>query len=1086
MNVFKIYRASAGSGKTYQLALSYIAIALQAPVNFRHILAVTFTNKATREMKERIIGFLDLLAEGKADNLAQQLEKVLNFNKDKIRERARNTLVEILHHYGHFHVTTIDSFFQTIIRSFSREMGLMGNYDVEMDLDKVLDALIDNTFKEVGKDRDLTRWLIAFAESRVEAGDKWDMRADIAGLAKEIFTEKFKSFEKEIHENQAMRETIRTLSRNMSDYKKEYEKTIEVLAKRGLEIIDKAGLSPVRFKNGARGGPAAFFQKILNDPMSLPNKLALDGLAGYDGWITRNNPEEAVLKNVLDKGLMDAFVKLCRYVEREGRRYRSVLQFQRQIFTFGILAEFINRLESYRKENDVMLISDTNYFLKEIISDNETPFIYEKTGTYFRHFLIDEFQDTSDFQWENFRPLLRDSLAQGYDDMVVGDGKQSIYRFREGDWDLLNNRINKEIDDVYLTVIPLQTNYRSACNIVYFNNAVFKILPTLLKNLFDQRHKEIISEQLDYLSQSYITLYEDVRQECRKEKKQQWPGYVKIRFTGDDSSAEEWRNNVLTDLEEQVETLLDAGISPGEIAILVRKKKEGSLVVNKLLSHSGNRSKFHYKVISNESLFLNASWAVRLVIYGIRVINNFTDQLARVGLLYEYLKNRTTDPPDDRYIFEKAIDDEQFRKLTPSGFFIQLSQLKLKSLLDQAESLIRIFELDKNNEHTAFLTSLQNALTEYSDDITNLTGDFAQWWEEQGGQMGVQIPEETDAVRVLTIHKSKGLEYRAVILPFCNWKLDHESGHAPVLWCHSEDPLFHQIKKFPLKYSGALLNTIFSEDYLEEYGKTLIDNLNLLYVALTRAEDILLVNAKLPKTNKYGKRPEIKDVSGLMYEMFDSLSALTDDYQKDLRLNFDKNAQIYERGALKGIDKTIDEIKDTGLSSRPYTSNNWSDKIRIKTKTGAVPGPAFEQRKARIAMGIVVHRILSNIKTTADTDRQLNFIQEEGLVGEKEVGEIRNQVRKILENDKVKPWFDGSYEIKTESPILTKSGRKYQPDRVMLKGNQVIVVDFKTGEASPAHSNQIKKYGELLSQMGYEVKGLYLLYTRQNMVEEII
>ncbi len=1086
MNAFKIYRASAGSGKTYQLALNYIAIALQAPSNFRHILAVTFTNKATREMKERIIGFLDMLSEGKADDLSRQLEKTLNYNKNKIRELARHTHADILHHYGHFHVTTIDSFFQAIIRSFSREMGLLGNYEVEMDLEKVLDELIDNTLQEVGKDKDLTGWLISFAESRVEAGYQWDMRADIAGLAKEIFSEKFKSFEKDMRNKETMRTMIRSLLHKMADFKKDYEKNVLILAKKGLEIIDKAGLSVARFKNGAKGGPSAFFQKVLNDPSAFPNKLALGGLENYDGWITRNNQEELLLRSVLDNGLMDTFSNLCTYTAKEGRRYRSVLHFQKQIYTFGILADFISRLESYRKENDVMLISDTNYFLKEIISDNETPFIYEKTGTYFRHFLIDEFQDTSDFQWDNFRPLLHDSLAQGYDDMVVGDGKQSIYRFREGNWDLLNNRINREIDDEYLTVIPLQANYRSACNIVYFNNAIFGILPGLLKRLFDKKCNDFISEQLEHLSRSYITLYEDVRQKCRKQTGFHHPGYVKIRFSGSNSSAEEWRMDVLNRLEEQVETLLDAGISPGEIAILVRKQKEGSLVVNKLLSHSGNRSKYHYKVISNESLFLDASWAVRLVTYGIRLINNPADQLARVGLLYEYLKNKKTDPLPDQDIFESTVEDKKFEKLLPPGFIRQFAQLKLQPLLDQAESLIRIFELDKSNEHTAFLTSLQNALSEYADDISNLTQDFAVWWKEQGRQIGVQIPEETDAIRVLTIHKSKGLEYRAVILPFCNWKLDHENQHAPILWCHSGDPLFKTVNEFPLKYSASLINTIFREDYLEEYGKTLIDNLNLLYVALTRAEEVLLIDAKIPKANKQGKKPETGNVSDLLYEIFDNPAASTGEHAEDLLKHFNKDTQIFERGVLKRSDHKIDDKQEREMSSRPYISNSWGEKIRIKTKTDMELGPAFEQRKARITLGIIIHRVLSNIKTTDDADKQLSILKQEGLIGKEDVDEIRKQIHEILDNDKVRPWFDGSYRIKTESPILTNSGKKYQPDRIMLKGNHAIIVDFKTGESSNAHALQIKKYGELLRQMGYEVDGLYLLYTRKNMVKEIL
>ncbi len=1036
-------------------------------------------------MKDRIIHFLDLLSTGQADDLSRELEKALGLEKKTIRQRAQATLSYLLHHYGYFSVSTIDSFFQTIIRSFSREMGLLGNYDVEMDLDKVLDELIDKTFQEVGADPDLTRWLIAFAESRVEAGSKWDMRSDISNLAKEIFTEKFKAFETEMDDQSSIRKTVRTLSRDISGYKKKYEQNVRALAEKGLKIIEDAGLTPGRFKNGTKGGPSSFFQKILNDPAAVPNKLVLNGTAGYEAWITKNNPEEPALRALLDESLMDAYTDLLRYVQNEGDRYRGFIQFQQQIYTFGILADFIKKLESYRKENDVMLISDTNYFLKEIIHDNDTPFIYEKTGTQFKHFMIDEFQDTSDFQWENFKPLLQDSLSQGNDNMVVGDGKQSIYRFREGNWDLLNNRINKEIDNRYLSVVSLKTNYRSACNLVNFNNDIFSRLPAILKDLFEKKRNNAPSGPLDVLSRSYDSLYEDVKQKCYQEGGNHDPGYVKINFIPGEAGAEDWKNKVLDKLERQVESLLDAGITPGQIAILVRKKKEGAAVVNRLLIHSGKRSKHRYKLLSNESLFLDASWAVRLVIYGIRLINNEKDRLARAGILYEYLKNKEGITPEDGDIFEKITTDEMFERTLPGDLIKQSGALKLQPLPGQAESLIRIFGLDKSAEHTAFLSTLQSTLSEYADDISNITGDFLKWWEEKGKRTGVQIPEESDAISVLTIHKSKGLEYRAVILPFCNWKLDHEALHSPVLWCHSEDKIFKKLNRFPLRYSGSLIHTIFREDYLIEYGKTLIDNLNLLYVAMTRAKEILMINAKLPDEKKQNKNPAIKDVSDLLYEAFNHIPEQNDKDPDPLKMHYDPENHVFENGMLPRPDKRYPERADAEWSAKPYASNNWSDKIRIKNNSGAGPGPAFEQRKARITMGIIIHRVLSNIITASDTERQFRLLQNEGLLGTDDLDEVRKQIRVILTNDQVKPWFDGTYEIKTEIPILTRSGRKYKPDRVMLKGNEAIVVDFKTGEPSPSHAGQIKKYREILQQMGYEVRGTYLLYTRGNKVEHI-
>jgi len=1034
-------------------------------------------------MKERIIRFLGLLATGKDNELSKQLENMLNIDAKLVRSRSNQTLKDILHHYGHFNVTTIDSFFQSIIRSFSREIGLLGNYEVEMDTNKVLDVLIDQTLADVGSDKELTKWLIAFAESRVEAGDKWDMRSDIAKLAKEIFTEKFKSFEKGMKDEAGMRETIRNLSNNLNTYRKQYETHIEALAQKGTDVMKNAGIEPSQFKYGSGGGPSAFFCKILNDKSSVPGVQVLNGLSGYEGWIKKNDPLEPQLTRALDSGLMEALIKLCDYIDEKGDKYRGILQFQRQIFSFGILTDFIKRVETYRKENDVMLISDINYFLNEIIEDNETPFIYEKTGSYFKYFLIDEFQDTSGFQWKNFKPLILDSLAQGHESMIVGDGKQSIYRFREGDWNLLNNRINKEIDAGYQATVKLNTNYRSTCNVVEFNNSVFEVLPDILKNQFDLKRDGTSSDLLNHLSQSYNSLYEDIRQYCNKQKDDK--GYVKIRFTEEESNVEDWKNDMLEDLESQVESLLETGISPGDIAILVRKKKEGALVVDKLLSHSRDRSQFHYKVISNESLFLDASWAVRLIVYGIRLINSPADPLSRVGLLYEYLINRDDNTFEDHEIFDIAIDNTRYNTYLPEEFNVQLSRLKLQSLPDKAESLIRIFGLNQNKEHTAFLSVLQNALSDYMEDVSNITGDFIKWWENIGMQTSVQIPEEADAIRVLTIHKAKGLEYKAVILPFCNWNIDHENQNSPVLWCTSRDPLFNQLQEFPLRYSSSLKNTIFENEYFEEYGKVLIDNMNLLYVALTRAEEVLIVNTRLPKKNKSKKVQEIKDVSGLLYELFQPANSIVENSGREYLLaHFNIESHCYENGTLAQYNPSL-KGKEHELTAAPYSSSRWGTKVRIRRKADSRLNDMFEKRESRISLGISIHQVLSKIETTADTEKQIYLLQQEGLLSEKDITEVRDQIRQVLGNKQVLSWFDGSYSVKTECPILTSTGHKYQPDRVMLKGQEAIVIDFKTGAVNNSHVGQIKKYRELLREMGYTVTGTYLLYTKQNRVEEI-
>ncbi len=477
---FKIYRSSAGSGKTYQLALEYICLALLSSGNFRHILAVTFTNKATREMKRRIVSFLWQLSNSGDPALLDQVNAQTNLSDEQIRDRSKTVLSQILHGYSHFAVSTIDAFFQKILRAFAREMGLLGNYKVELDENAVQQAIIDLTLADVGSNDRLTKWLVDFASNNIENSKTWDIRKDIERLTGEIFTENFKSFEADFQKHASDNQFVQQFLENLQKVRSKFEPEASSLAGKCVDVIERRGLNIEDFKY-KQSGLAVWLIKVATKQDFNLSKRAINAAEGTNEWYSKTSEKQHEIQDLLTESLDQLFSSLVDYLKKNLPLYLAVVDFMRNVYTFGILSDIMKRLQNYRQENDIMLISDVNAFLKGIISENEMPFIYEKTGSWYRHFLIDEFQDTSQFQWDNFKPLIENSLAEGNKNLLVGDAKQSIYRWRGGDWELLANRINEEIRHDLLDEKALQTNWRSERNVVEFNNTLFTILPLLIQ-----------------------------------------------------------------------------------------------------------------------------------------------------------------------------------------------------------------------------------------------------------------------------------------------------------------------------------------------------------------------------------------------------------------------------------------------------------------------------------------------------------------------------------------------------------------------------------------------------------------------------
>ncbi|XOV91357.1 MAG: UvrD-helicase domain-containing protein [Bacteroidota bacterium] len=540
---FHIYRSSAGSGKTFTLAREYLKLALTRPGAFRQILGVTFTNKASEEMKRRIVDYLKDLAKGKENPMTQQLQETLNIGAAALQKKAADVLTDILHNYGRFSVVTIDSFFHQVIRSFAREMGLQGTFTIDLDLDKVMQQVIDQMLLEIGEEehKQLREWLSQFAEQKVEEGESWDFRRDITSLAKEILKDEFKQHAASVLNLSEQPDFFTSLKKDLNQRRYQFENYINGIHKEVDQYLTIHQIDPKDFSSGLRGPLGMFYNVVKNVEPAKRYEITeakRNAIDEKSKWLTKANIGLKNLHDALDDLILGKYRELISYIDKNIVEYMSVIEVQRYLYTFGILSEINRYLTKYREDNDVMLIADLPDFLRQIIHDSETPYIYEKIGSIFSHYLIDEFQDTSVFQWNNFRPLVKNSTDEGDFSMIVGDVKQSIYRFRGGDWELFQHRVKKEIGtDEQVKERSLKVNYRSSPRLVRFNNDFFIGAQSHSKSFFEEMVSDIpdatAQQQTQDKLDNIFASYHDVAQQSPDDKDPE-AGQIRITFIEDD------------------------------------------------------------------------------------------------------------------------------------------------------------------------------------------------------------------------------------------------------------------------------------------------------------------------------------------------------------------------------------------------------------------------------------------------------------------------------------------------------------------------------------------------------------------------
>lgn len=1013
-------------------------------------------------MKDRILLYLDNFSRGIDDSLSRELMEELKMDPQTFRNNSEAVRSALLHNYDDFAISTIDAFFQKVIRAFTREAGLVGDYRLEVDQEIILEEVIDNLIDELGEDRELTDWVVKFARENLENERPWDVRYSLIAFAAEIFREEFKEVEGVVNSITADKGFFRGLRAKLGKLKSDFLNNVQVPAREIMTIMDSKGWGIQDIKHGRGSGIENFLKQFgtcrtLSAFKEPGTRIRSDFLEAAN-W---PSPKTSHAADIIRTAADEIIPRIKRILDVYDTQYRQALSAEvalSNLYVFGLISDISRKLKEYKDENNVMLLADAPKFLQGVIQDSDTPFIYEKVGSFYRNYLIDEFQDTSGLQWKNFQPLILNSLDQGYPSLVVGDVKQAIYRWRGGDLSLLQQSIVDQVGAGRVEIQQLDTNFRSSARVVQFNNALFSTAAQILA--------------LDTGTALPTQAYEGVEQKIAREQE----GYVSVRFLDDPprddtGKALSWRDSALQDIPRVLELLQERGVALSEIAILVRRNEEGQRIAAFLLEYkNSSEAKSHcsYDVVSNESLRIDGAASVNLLLGALRYLLNTDDSIARAQLGYEYA--RLHEPERDLLNVFEIGNQATFENNLPPSFAREKARLRKLPLIELTESLIDVFKLGTVEGELVYLQAFQDLVLEFSNREKNDLGAFLEWWDVFGNKKSIQLSGDVNAVQILTIHKSKGLQFPYVIIPFCMWSLDHESWKAPNLWVKSDEPPFADAGVLPVRYAGYLANTCFADDYAKERMRIHLDNLNLLYVAFTRAEKGLWVSAPSPQV-----RSASKTVAELLYRSLERAESLTD--------GWDSDRITWVSGEINVTPGERDSLTNATFL-REYRAASWRDRLVIR-HAGASWFDGTSDQQERINYGIYMHAVLSQMHYSDELGDTLEKLKGEGLIKPEEAEGLMQQIKTLLEHPQIADWFSRSWHVRTEVPIILPGGDEHRLDRLMTHERRALVVDFKTGVRKKRDETQVLAYMDVLRQMNYTHVEGYLLYLAENQVVEV-
>ena len=1054
-----IYSASAGSGKTYKLTAIYLSKLFRSRYNYRKILAVTFTNKATAEMKSRILDHLYKFAIGEDSDYLEGLVKTTGKTEEWIRIEAKEILNSILHDFSRFSVSTIDSFFQRVLRSFAREIGLHSGFSIELDHTTILSAAVDDMISSATVDTQLKNWLITYAMSNIDEERSWNLKDGIIKLSQELFKEKFKILSIEERSKLEDKKFLLEYIDKIRSITHSFEKKLQDFGKSAGEIYSEFGLSEDHFYRKGQGIPG-FIKSLVSGNLKPPNSYVREIDKDPPRWSTGTIAPQ--LESAIASGLDIKLREAIHYFDQNIVIYQSARVVLLNIYALGILSDVLHNVHLITTNENSFLLSDAGELLNLITREDQSPFIYEKVGNMYENFMIDEFQDTSIIQWNNFNPLIENSMAEGHDNLVVGDVKQSIYRWRNSDWSILGKVLLGSVDNERIFSEPLTTNWRSRSNIIRFNNALFTIVP-------EQVDKSLSVETLPV---SFKKLYAEAIQAdpCKKDG-----GFVRLEFITDDNE-KRWQEVVLERLPHIIESIQDKGYKASDIGIIVRNGKEGGKVLNTLIDYSNNGLKqtagYNFNVVSNDSLLLSNSPVIDFIVSVISVVNDPKDFINRAIMLRFFLMS-TGNKEAEKVSLQSDKLIEGSRIWFPDGYEEFLDSIRQMPLFEATESIINFFRLGEYSWNVPFLNTFQDYIVSFTGNKNADIQTFLDWWEQSGKKKSVVLPGNQDAIRILTIHKSKGLEFKVVILPFLSWNLDHLPSKQPVLWVKPGIAPFNELGIVPVKYGKDLDSTIFAEYYKEEKYSVYLDNINLLYVAFTRAKDVL-----------YGfsvDNPRSENTIGEVLK--NALTLIPEDNggtEFILRSHYSDENRVFEYGEIP-VNKSEIKGKENLISSK-YSVSQTMESLKLKLHGENYFSSESQAIRKRINYGKLMHEIFEGINTPADISVAVRKLVLEGKLAEEESAGIEKRVNEMISKPQVLDWFMPDNQVLKEAGILLPTGVTRRPDRVILKNKKTTIIDFKFGEENSHYSEQVNQYRNLLLDMGYQNIEAFIWYVDKDKI----
>ena len=1070
-----VYKASAGSGKTFTLAVEYIKLLIQNPQNYRSILAVTFTNKATEEMKMRILSQLYGISRQLPDS-NDYMERILELTglpARQVSERAAIALHLLLHNYNYFRVETIDTFFQSVLRNLARELDLTANLRVGLNDTQVEEQAVDRLIDRLTHSDVLLQWILKYIMETISEDRSWNIIGQVKQFGRTIFRDYYKEHSQNLKQKLDEKGFLDAYMGQMRQIRKSAAEHMRQYADSFFDTLQAEGLSDSDLPYG-KSGVAGFFYKLRNGQLDegIVGARVADCQGDPAKWYKKSAANREHIHALADSTLIPLLRQAMEDRPRQYRLFKSADLILRHLNQLRLLGSIEQQVRQMNEEANRFLLSDTQQLLHALIKDSDSPFIFEKIGTQLEHVMIDEFQDTSTVQWKNFKVLLEECMSHvDTENLIVGDVKQSIYRWRSGDWRLLN-AIDREFPhaDKVMDILPLKTNYRSERNIISFNNAFFT--EAALQEYEQQR--ELFPSGAEQLRHAYA----DVAQEIPRKRKHN--GYVHIQLL----PSKEYNVQMLTLLGDIVSRLLEQGMLPRQMAILVRTNRYIPLIADYLAERMPQ-----VHIVSDEAFRLDASTSVCLLIQAMQLLTHPDDNLAKatVAKIYQRSVLGNTAADNELFIAGRPLDD-----LLPETFVQHTAELLQLPLYELAERLYSIFQLDRLSEQSAYICAFYDQLNKFAqDESTDITA-FIREWEETICAKTIQSTE-TDGIRILSIHKSKGLEFEHVIIPFCDWKLEH----ADILWCQPQEAPFDALPIVPVDYSGKqMMGTIFEQDYLNEQLQNTVDNLNLLYVAFTRAEKSLFVIGR--RDDKSSRSVLIQHVLSQMNLPDATLEGEEDD-ESPLTFTFgtfppsESSNPESESLASKKHSSKNDNVFLAPVTPKQMTLETFESKTEFRQSNQSrdfISGDEQEQSLSYIKIGSVLHEVFSTIRTTADINRALQQLQHDGVLYDDEVTreKVTSMLRKRLESDRVRDWFSDRWQLFNECKILFfENGvmKERRPDRVMTDGQETHVVDFKFGNPCDEHLEQVREYMSLLRSMQMpHVRG-WLWYVYINKVVEV-